>query len=341
MHASRPLPPLLAVADHRGVVAACAAPSALVDAALQVTDANDEFASTFGLRAGACVTTLLAASDQGVDAAGLATRGGIALPAHAGGFLHVRALADGGPWLAQWVVQPGGVGDEQRQLQMFADSVAHDLRAPLRSIESFAKLLEDRAAPRLDAAERMHLSRIRTAATRMGSLLSALGELSRAASASMQSQPVDISLLAEWVAAELQDAEPARAVAVTVQPGLEAVGDERLLKQLLHELVRNAWTFTRDRRDAHIDVGGELLGDRLHVHVRDSGCGFDTHYSHKLFQPFQRLHSVAEGSGNGLGLAIAQRIARRHGGTVVATSVVDAGSTFTVDLPAPPGDKGA
>lgn len=340
MHASRPLPALPAVVDHRGVVAACAAPSALVDAGLNVLDANDEFASTFGPRAGGRIASLLGEHGDAADAASLAQRGGLELAAHAGGLLHLRALATGGPWLAQWVVACGDEGEEQRQLQMFADTVAHDLRAPLRSIDSFAKLLEDRSAAKLDAAERMHLSRIRAAATRMGSLLSALGELSRAASAGMQAQPVDISLLAEWVAAELQDAESTRGIEVSVQPGLLAMGDERLLKQLLHELVRNAWTFTRGCDAARIDVTGEHVGERLHVHVRDSGCGFDTQYSHKLFQPFQRLHSVAEGSGNGLGLAIAQRIARRHGGAVSAQSTPGVGSTFTIDLPDIAGAEG-
>ena len=217
---------------------------------------------------------------------------------------------------------------------MFADTVAHDLRSPLRSIESFAKLLEDRAGPKLDAAERMHLSRIRAAATRMSGLLGALGELSRAASASMSVAPVDLSLLAEWVLAELHDAEPGRTVEVDVQPGLLARGDEHLLKQLLRALLENAWTFTRGVERPRIEVRGERAGDRLRLAVHDSGRGFDMQYAHKLFQPFQRLHGVAEGAGHGLGLAIAQRIAQRHGGSVGASSVEGRGSTFTLELPA-------
>jgi signal transduction histidine kinase len=234
----------------------------------------------------------------------------------------------------QWLHAPGDRGAEQRQLQMFADTVAHDLRAPLRSIDSFARLLEDRAAPKLDAAERMHLSRIRAAATRMSGLLAALGELSRAASAAINPVRLDISILAEWIVAELQDAEPARQVEVAVQPGLEAMGDERLVRQLLHALLENAWKFTRGCEPARIDVRGARHDGRLVVEIRDSGRGFDMDYAHKLFQPFQRLHGLAEGAGHGLGLAVARRIARRHGGDVSAAS--DAGgATFTLILPAP------
>jgi signal transduction histidine kinase len=256
------------------------------------------------------------------------------LPGHADGRLHLHALAGTGLWLAQWLAAPADTTAEQRQLQMFADTVAHDLRSPLRSIESFAKLLEDRAAPRLDAAERMHLSRIRAAATRMSGLLSALGELSRAASASMQAAPVDLSLLAEWVLAELQDAEPGRDVLIEVQPGLSTVGDERLLKQLLRALLENAWTFTRGVEIPRIEVRGRVVDGRLRMTVQDNGRGFDMSYAHKLFQPFQRLHGVEQGAGHGLGLAIARRIAQRHGGDVQAASVEGQGSTFTVELPA-------
>jgi signal transduction histidine kinase len=309
-------------------LAACAAPTAIVDDGGGLVQANAAFVSRFGR-----ITRL---SELPVDAQAAA---GGALQVQ-GGELHLAPL-EGTPWRwAQWLVHADAAA-EQRQLQMFADTVAHDLRAPLRSIDSFAKLLEDRSAAKLDATERMHLSRIRAAASRMSGLLAALGELSRAASAAITPVPVDLSLLAEWVLAELEDAEPARAVAVDIQPGLHAIGDERLLKQLLRALLENAWTFTRGRPDARIEVTGTQDAEHLRLRIRDTGCGFDMDYAHKLFQPFQRLHGVEQGAGHGLGLAIAQRIARRHGGDVHAESTVDHGSTFTLVLPAPAGEPGA
>ena len=307
---------------------ACATPAALLQADGRVQRANAAFAQRSGVPAGGSMQALDA---RLADIASVAPEAPLSIPARAGR-LHLAPLD--GLWLAQWLDAPVEGNAEQRQLQMFADTVAHDLRAPLRSIESFAKLLEDRAAPKLDAAERMHLSRIRAAATRMSGLLAALGELSRAASASVQAAPVDMSLLAEWVLAELQDAEPGRSVEVDVQPDLWATGDERLLKQLLRALLENAWTFTRGVEHPRIEVRGEAADGRLRMAVHDTGRGFDMQYAHKLFQPFQRLHGVAEGAGHGLGLAIAQRIAQRHGGNVGASSVEGQGSTFTLELPA-------
>ncbi|MGH8083697.1 MAG: sensor histidine kinase [Lysobacter sp.] len=220
-----------------------------------------------------------------------------------------------------------------RQLQLFADAVAHDLRAPLRSIESFSALLANRAGDQLDATARDHLDRVRNAAARMGGLLAALGDLSHATRVELKPGPVDLSLLADWVLAELQDAEPDRVVEATVQPGLAAHGDEHLLKLLLAQLLGNAWTFTRERAQARIEIGGSRDADGLHLHVRDNGSGFDMRYAHKLFQPFQRLHGPDQGGGHGLGLAIAQRIAERHHGRLRAESEAGVGSTFHLDLP--------
>ncbi len=222
----------------------------------------------------------------------------------------------------------------QRQLQLFADAVAHDLRAPLRSIESFSGLLASRSADRLDDTDRDYLGRIRAAAERMGGLLAALSELSGVTRAELKPGPVDLGLLAEWVGAELQDADPGRRAEIVVQPGLVGWGDERLLKQLLGHLMDNAWKFSRERDSTRIEVGGEREAGALRLTVRDAGIGFDTRYAHKLFEPFQRLHGPDQGGGHGLGLAIAQRIAERHGGRISADSRPDGGATFIVELPA-------
>lgn len=221
-----------------------------------------------------------------------------------------------------------------RQLQLFADAVAHDLRAPLRSIESFSALLADRADDRLDDTDRDYLSRIRSAAARMSGLLSALNDLSYVTRTELKLGEVDLSLLADWVGAELQDAEPQRRAEVRVQPGLHVPGDERLLKLLLAQLMGNAWKFSRDREPIRIDVTGERHGERLRIAIRDQGIGFDMRYAHKLFEPFQRLHGPDQGGGHGLGLAIVRCIAERHRGTVRADARPEAGATFTLELPA-------
>ncbi|MFC3552326.1 ATP-binding protein [Lysobacter cavernae] len=221
-----------------------------------------------------------------------------------------------------------------RQLQLFADAVAHDLRAPLRSIESFSGLLADRAQERLDDTDRDYLARIRAAAARMTALLSALNELSYVTRAELEPARVDLSLLAEWVGAELQDAEPQRRAEIHVQSDLVAQGDERLLKLLLGQLMNNAWKFSREREPIRIQISGERDGDTLRLQIRDHGIGFDMRYAHKLFEPFQRLHGPDQGGGHGLGLAIAQRIAERHHGHLHAQSQPESGSTFTLELPA-------
>ncbi|MBU8977158.1 MULTISPECIES: ATP-binding protein [unclassified Lysobacter] len=220
------------------------------------------------------------------------------------------------------------------QLQLFADAVAHDLRAPLRSIESFSALLADRAGERLDETDRDYLTRIRAAASRMSGLLSALNELSYVTRTELKAADVDLSLLADWVGAELQDAEPRRRAEIQVQPSLHAWGDERLLKLLLTQLMDNAWKFSREREPIRIRVSGRDDGDMLHVEIRDEGIGFDMRYAHKLFEPFQRLHGPDQGGGHGLGLAIVRRIAERHGGSVRADSRPESGATFTLELPA-------
>lgn len=220
----------------------------------------------------------------------------------------------------------------------FADALAHDLRAPLRSIESFAAMLERRAGDTLDETSRDYLARIRAASTRMGSLLAALSELSAVPRVEPQPAPVDLSLLAEWALAELADTHPQRQVEVVVQPDLRVHGDERLLRQLLQKLLLNAWTFTADVPHARIEVSGEAGPQGQRLVVRDNGIGFDTRYAHKMFEPFQRLHAPDQGGGNGLGLTIAQAIAARHGGRIHGESVPGEGTTFTFEWPAPAGE---
>jgi PAS domain S-box-containing protein len=219
------------------------------------------------------------------------------------------------------------------QLELFAFGVSHDLRGPLRAIDGFVWLLEQHNAGQLDATGREHLGRIRAATVRMVGMIDGLLELSRATRAVLHWQNVDLSLLADWVGAELQDAEPGRAAEVSVQPGLTTHGDERLLKLLLNQLMGNAWKFSRERDRVRIEVGGHRDAGGLQLWVRDFGSGFDMAYAGKLFEPFQRLHGAEQACGNGLGLAIARRVVERHGGRISAESKPGFGSTFRVWLP--------
>lgn len=209
----------------------------------------------------------------------------------------------------------------------------------MRAIDGFSVQLQRHAAVLLDETGRDYLQRIRDNAGRMSALIDGLLELSRATSAEMSWQTIDVSLLAEWVGAELQDAHPDRPMRIDVQPELQAQGDERLLKSLLTQLLDNAWKFSAQREQARIEVRGTAQPGTLQFSIHDHGCGFDMAYADKLFEPFQRLHGQSEGAGSGLGLAIAQRIVQRHGGRIWAESVPGTGSVFHVLLPLPNSDR--
>lgn len=214
------------------------------------------------------------------------------------------------------------------RLDALARGMSHDLRAPLRAIEGFARqVARDPGAPEAQA----QLERIRQAAARMGGLIDGLVELMRIDGLPLRPVPVDLGLLAEWVAAELQDAQPAPPLQLVVQEGLGVTGDERLLKILLQQLLRNARQFAGDG-PARVEISGERQGDTLRLRVRDHGIGFDMAHAGKLFQPFQRLHGREEGAGDGLGLAIAQRVAVRHRGGIEAEARPGEGATFHVVL---------
>jgi signal transduction histidine kinase len=218
----------------------------------------------------------------------------------------------------------------RREQQALGFGLAHDLHAPLRAIDSFAWQLERN--PSLDTIGRDHVQRVRAAAARMSRLLERLQLFVNAGIAPLQPQRVDISLLAEWVGAELQDAAPTRAIALQVQAGLHAVGDERLLRTLLAQLLDNACRYSEG--DPRIEVAGEETGAGTALRVRDHGSGFDMADAPRLGQPFQRLHADESSAGSGLGLAIATRIVARHGGTLRLESALGLGTTVHLFLPA-------
>jgi signal transduction histidine kinase len=219
-----------------------------------------------------------------------------------------------------------------KELEAFCYSVSHDLRAPLRSIRGFSEVLLERHAAQLDPRGLDFLRRACEACHQMDRLIEDLLQLSRVARAEMLRRTVDLSALAKVIAGELRRTEPERSVEFVIAAGLTAVGDERLLRIVLENLLRNAWKFTNKRPLACIEFGSEQ-GTNCTYCVRDNGAGFDPEYSARLFGVFQRLHSASEFPGTGVGLAIVQRIINRHGGQVWASGSPDQGATFYFSLP--------
>jgi light-regulated signal transduction histidine kinase (bacteriophytochrome) len=225
-----------------------------------------------------------------------------------------------------------------RELEAFSYSVSHDLRAPLRSIDGFSQALLEDCSTQLDTLGQDYLRRIRAASQRMGQLIDDLLTLSRVTRADMSREPVDLSRLASYICTELQmrqdpRAQDSRTVEFEIQPDLVVQGDRLLLQVLLDNLLNNAWKFTSHHPRATITFGAMILDSGMPAYfVRDDGAGFDMAYADKLFGPFQRLHSMTEFPGNGIGLATVQRIVRRHGGRTWAEGAIEQGATFYFTL---------
>lgn len=219
-----------------------------------------------------------------------------------------------------------------QELEAFAYSVSHDLRAPLRGIRGFSEILLEHHASQLDAEGKELLHRACESAQRMNGLIDDLLKLSRIGRSNLRWQPVNLSALAESSAAELRRAEPARAVELVIEPNLRAQGDERLLGIVLNNLLGNAWKFTCHQPGARIEFGVTAEPERAFF-VRDNGVGYDMAHAGKLFGVFQRLHSTSEFPGTGIGLATVQRIIKRHRGRVWAIGAVNQGATFYFTLP--------
>ena len=224
-----------------------------------------------------------------------------------------------------------------RELETFAYSVSHDLRAPLRTIEGFGRMLAERCGDAIDETGRDHLGRIRAAAARMDGLIEALLNMSRLSRKELQYAELDLSRMAREIIADLRQGDPGREVEVTVQPGLRAHGDPDLVRNLLQNLIGNAWKFTSRTAGARIEIGCEShRGHESVCFVRDNGAGFSPQYASKLFRPFQRLHAQDEFAGNGVGLASVRRVVERHGGEVWAEGEQGKGACFHFVLPDEP-----
>jgi PAS domain S-box-containing protein len=223
--------------------------------------------------------------------------------------------------------------ESNEDLRDFAYSLAHDLRAPLASIDGFSAQLERSLDASLDEKSRHYLKRVRAGVHTMSDLTDALLELADLSNTQLLHQNLDLSAIARSITDRLREQEPLRDVHITVEDTPRAQGDVRLLTDVLENLLGNAWKFTSKKPNTQIAFGsqGWTKGASMY-YVKDNGAGFDPAYSYKLFGPFQRLHSTNEFAGTGIGLAMVRKIVSRHGGRVWAESVQGEGATFYFTL---------
>ena len=219
-----------------------------------------------------------------------------------------------------------------QELESFSYSVSHDLRAPLRAMNGFSHLLEEEYAQKFDENGLNYLARIRAASKRMGELIDNLLDLAHVSRQELKRVPVDLSALACEIRESLEDLYPQRKVDWQIAPGLLVRADPVLIKALLDNLLRNAWKFTAERKDARIELSADRSGGETVYCVRDNGAGFEMAYANKLFKPFQRLHDPKRFEGTGIGLAIAHRVLLRHGGRIWAESAPGHGAAFYFTL---------
>jgi signal transduction histidine kinase len=222
--------------------------------------------------------------------------------------------------------------EASRELEAFSYSVAHDLRAPLRGIDGFSQALIEDCAEKLDEMGKTYLGYVRESAQHMAQLIDDLLSLSRVTRAELHRMPIDLAAIAKTVFTNLQRSQPDRKVEFIMPRAIAALGDARLLGIVVENLLGNAWKFTGKHAHARIEFGRQPQANRWIYFIRDNGAGFDMAYAGKLFAVFQRLHTVSEFEGTGIGLATVQRIIRRHGGRVWAEGEVGRGATFYFTL---------
>ncbi len=219
-----------------------------------------------------------------------------------------------------------------RELESFAYSISHDLRAPLRGIDGFSQMALEEYGERLDDTGRGYLDRVRAAAQRMGHLIDDILELSRVSRLAMRREKVDLGQLAAELRDEMRHNDPERQVDVTIGEGCHCEGDSRLLRILLQNLLENAWKYSARNPHPEIAFGRSVENGETVFFVRDNGVGFDMKYADRLFAPFQRLHSPEDFAGSGIGLATVARIAHRHGGRVWVEAAPGKGAVFRFTL---------
>lgn len=220
-------------------------------------------------------------------------------------------------------------------LESFSYSVAHDLRAPLRSISFFSQMLREQCGEQLAAGGNDHIDQVLNASRRMNEQIDGLLALARVTRDPIAMQEADLSAIANRILADLVNHEPQRLVRYEIEPGLVTHGDAHLLEQVMFNLLSNAWKYTSQTPAPLIRFYGRHEGDQQVFCVSDNGAGFDPEYKDKLFKPFQRLHSYSEFPGTGVGLTTVKRIIERHGGRISATATLGLGACFCFTLPGP------
>jgi PAS domain S-box-containing protein len=221
-----------------------------------------------------------------------------------------------------------------QELEAFSYSVSHDLRSPLNTIDGFSRLLAKQIPADSGPKAAHYLSRIHAGVAQMTQLIEDMLSLAQVSRTELRHEAIDLSAMAQLCVEALRARDPEREVEVNISPDLQAWGDARLVRAVMDNLLGNAWKFSSRREGASITVGqtADPVGQRVFF-VRDNGAGFDMAYADKLFRAFQRLHTVAEFPGTGIGLATVNRIIARHGGDLWAESAPGAGATFFFTLP--------
>jgi light-regulated signal transduction histidine kinase (bacteriophytochrome) len=219
-----------------------------------------------------------------------------------------------------------------RELEAFSHAVAHGLRAPLRGVDGFSRILVEDHAEGLSAGAKAVLNRIRATSQRMDGIIEAMLRLSRITRSEPRFEETDLSAIARAVASTLAAADPGRRVEFRIEDGVVVDGDPRLLTVVMDNLLRNAWKFTAPKSRARIEFGTERRDGARTYFVRDDGVGFEASQAARLFTLFQRLHDPREFDGHGVGLATVKRIIGAHGGRVWGSGEPDKGATFRFTL---------
>jgi light-regulated signal transduction histidine kinase (bacteriophytochrome) len=220
-----------------------------------------------------------------------------------------------------------------KELQSFAYSVSHDLRTPLRTVKGFTQLIIEEYYESLDELGRDYLQRVYSGIQKMDQLISDILNLTKISRKELKKEAVDLGALACEIFGELCMSEPERKIEVLVQKGCKVTGDSNLLKIVLNNLIGNAWKFTRKKDNPRIEFGSRDDNGHTIYFIKDNGAGFDMAKAQDIFQPFKRLHLESEFSGTGIGLAIVEKVIKKHGGKIWAESQSGFGATFFFTIP--------
>jgi signal transduction histidine kinase len=235
---------------------------------------------------------------------------------------------------AKWLAEQKAteLASVNKELEAFSYSVSHDLRTPINSVIGFSRILYEDYSDVLDEEGKSMVIRIINSGLRMNELIDDMLSLSKVSRQEIQRTVINLSKLAEDYIAELMESDPERNITIFIQPSMIISGDEKLIKMALQNLLRNSWKFSSKTPDAHIEMGSFIENKENIFFVRDNGAGFDMKFAERLFVPFKRLHSDNEFPGTGIGLAIVERVIKRHGGRIWAQGSPGKGATFFFTL---------